>query len=241
MKTYGIDYLQYEDVIKIINAPQKAEISAKAMLQIKKSQDNVKKIISDGKTVYGINTGFGPLCDTKISDAEISQLQHNLIISHSVGVGKPIDKKLSKIMIVAKIHALSKGFSGISPQVVERLQIMVEKDIIPVIPEQGSVGASGDLAPLSHMVLPLLGLGKVWDGDQIEDTAKVLKEHDLEPLKLGPKEGLALINGTQFMVAHGIAGLDKMKYLLDLADLAAAMSLEAYQGSASPFKKNFMI
>ena len=204
----------------------------------KKSQDNVKKIIADGKTVYGINTGFGPLCDTKISDDEISQLQHNLIISHSVGVGKPIDKKLSKIMMVAKIHALSKGFSGISPQVVERLQIMVEKDIIPVIPEQGSVGASGDLAPLSHMVLPLLGLGKVWNGDEIEETQTVLNQHNLEPLKLGPKEGLALINGTQFMVAHGVAGLDKMKYLLDLADLAAAMSLEAYQGSASPFKKN---
>ncbi|CAI9683145.1 histidine ammonia-lyase [Elizabethkingia anophelis] len=237
MKTYGVDYLQYEDVIKIIGAPEKAEMSAKAMLQVKKSQDNVKKIIADGKTVYGINTGFGPLCDTKISDDEISQLQHNLIISHSVGVGKPIDKKLSKIMMVAKIHALSKGFSGISPQVVERLQIMVEKDIIPVIPEQGSVGASGDLAPLSHMVLPLLGLGKVWNGDEIEETQTVLDQHNLEPLKLGPKEGLALINGTQFMVAHGVAGLDKMKYLLDLADLAAAMSLEAYQGSASPFKK----
>jgi histidine ammonia-lyase len=111
MKTYGVDYLQYEDIIKIIDAPEKAEMSAKAMLQVKKSQDNVKKIIADGKTVYGINTGFGPLCDTKISDDEISQLQHNLIISHSVGVGKPIDKKLSKIMMVAKIHALSKGFS----------------------------------------------------------------------------------------------------------------------------------
>ena len=237
MKTYGVDTLQYEDIIGIIQDPSTAELSAKAILQIKKSQDNVKKIIGDGKTVYGINTGFGPLCDTKISDDEISQLQHNLIISHSVGVGKPISKELSKIMMVAKIHALSKGFSGISPQVVERLQVMVEKDIVPVIPEQGSVGASGDLAPLSHMVLPLLGLGKVWENDAAVDTLKVLKKHKLQPLKLGPKEGLALINGTQFMLAHGIVGLHKMKYLLDLADLAAAMSLEAYQGSASPFKK----
>ena len=136
--------------------------------------------------------------------------------------------------MVAKIHALSKGFSGISPQVVERLQIMVEKDIIPVIPEQGSVGASGDLAPLSHMVLPLLGLGKVWNGDEIEETQTVLDQHNLEPLKLGPKEGLALINGTQFMVAHGVAGLDKMKYLLDLASCSSNES-----GSISGISKSF--
>lgn len=143
-------------------------------------------------------------------------------------------------MMVAKIHALSKGFSGISPQVVERLQIMVEKDIIPVIPEQGSVGASGDLAPLSHMVLPLLGLGKVWNGDQIEETKTVLDQHNLELLKLGPKEGLALINGTQFMLAHGVAGLDKMKYLLDLADLAAAMSPKLIRDRQVLSKKNCM-
>lgn len=237
MKTYGVDYLHYEDIISIIENPLDAELSAQAMLQVKKSQDNVKKIIGQGKTVYGINTGFGPLCDTKISSDEISQLQYNLIISHSVGVGSPIDKKLSKIMLSAKIHALCKGYSGVSPQVVERLQQMLELDIIPVVPEQGSVGASGDLAPLAHLVLPLLGLGKVWEGKEIVDTGKVLKKHHLKALKLGPKEGLALINGTQFMLAHGIVALDKMKYLLDLADLAAAMSLEAYQGSSSPFKK----
>jgi histidine ammonia-lyase len=154
-----------------------------------------------------------------------------------VGVGNPIAKDISKIMMVCKIHALSKGFSGISLDVVERLIVMLEKDIIPIVPEQGSVGASGDLAPLAHMVLPLLGLGKVWEGDAIVETRKSLEKHQLKPLQLQAKEGLALINGTQFILAHAIFGLEKFEYLLNLADLAAAFSIEAYQGSASPFKK----
>src|SRR5690606_7911472 len=205
--------------------------------QILQSQNNVRQIVESNRTVYGINTGFGPLCDVKISEEETAQLQHNLIISHAVGVGKPIAKELSAIMMIAKVHALSKGFSGVSLEVIERLILMLEKDIIPVVPEQGSVGASGDLAPLAHLVLPLLGLGKVWWKNQILETGEVLAENGLEKLKLGPKEGLGLINGTQFILAHAILGLDKFQYLLDLADLAAAMSLEAYQGSASPFRE----
>lgn len=237
MKKYGVDFLEYKDVIKIIKNPETAELDEKGLEQLKESQQNVVKIIQSGKTVYGINTGFGPLCDTRISDDEISDLQRNLIISHSVGVGKPISKDLSKIMMVAKAHALTQGYSGVSPEIVERLLLMLKLDIIPVIPEQGSVGASGDLAPLAHMVKPLLGLGKVWDEDQPTDTMKVLSQHHIKPMKLGPKEGLALINGTQFMQAHGILALYKMKYLLDLADLTAAMSLEAFAGLQSPFKK----
>ena len=237
MLIYGVDHFTYQDVINIINGKQKANLDKKSKTQIQKSYQNVQKIVKSDKTVYGINTGFGPLCDVKISEDETAQLQENLIISHSVGVGKPIAKELSKIMMVCKIHALSKGFSGISLQVVERLMLMLEKDIIPVVPEQGSVGASGDLAPLSHLVLPLLGLGKVWEGENTVETAQVLEKHQLQPLKLQAKEGLALINGTQFILAHAILGLDKFKYLLDLADVAAAFSIEAYQGSASPFKK----
>lgn len=237
MLIYGVDHFTYQDVINIINGKQKANLDKKSKTQIQNSYQNVQKIVKSDKTVYGINTGFGPLCDVKISEEETAQLQENLIISHSVGVGKPIAKELSKIMMVCKIHALSKGFSGISLDVVERLMLMLEKDIIPVVPEQGSVGASGDLAPLSHLVLPLLGLGKVWDGENTVETDQVLEKHQLQPLKLQAKEGLALINGTQFILAHAILGLDKFKYLLDLADVAAAFSIEAYQGSASPFKK----
>lgn len=234
---YGIDTFTFHDVLEIAKNPSIAKLNTQAKDQILNSKKNVQKIVASDRTVYGINTGFGPLCDVKISEEETAQLQHNLIISHAVGVGKPIDKELSKIMIIAKVHALSKGFSGVSLEVIERLILMLEKDIIPVIPEQGSVGASGDLAPLAHMVLPLLGLGQVWENGVPAETAAILEKNNLEPLKLGPKEGLGLINGTQFILAHAIKGLEKMEYLLDLADLTAAMSLEAYRGSASPFKK----
>lgn len=234
---YGVDTFTFHDVLEISKKPKLAKLNKKSKELILTSQKNVKKIVESDQTVYGINTGFGPLCDVKISDEETAQLQHNLIISHAVGVGKPIDKELSKIMMITKIHALSKGFSGVSLEVIERLILMLEKDIIPVIPEQGSVGASGDLAPLAHMVLPLLGLGQVWENEKPHDTAVILEENGLKPLQLGPKEGLGLINGTQFILAHAIKGLEKFEYLLDLADLAAAMSLEAYRGSASPFRK----
>lgn len=234
---YGIDTFTFQDVLEICKNPKKAILNEEAKDQIIKSQQNVQKIVESDRTVYGINTGFGPLCDVKISEEETAQLQHNLIISHAVGVGKPIDKELSKIMMIAKVHALSKGYSGVSLTLIERLIEMLEKDIIPVVPEQGSVGASGDLAPLSHLVLPLLGLGQVWENDQPQDTLAVLEKHNLDPLILRPKEGLGLINGTQFILAHAIKGLEKFSYILDLADLTAAMSLEAYRGSASPFKK----
>ena len=237
MKIYGIDQFTIEDVLQIVENPSYAGLNEESIKRIKRSEDNVRQIVESDRCVYGINTGFGPLCDTKISPEETAQLQHNLIISHAVGVGKPIAKDLSKIMMIAKVHALSKGFSGVSLDVIERLILMLEKDIIPAVPEQGSVGASGDLAPLSHLVLPLLGLGQVWDGDAVVDTADVLARHELDPLMLGPKEGLGLINGTQFILAHAIKGLDKFGYLLDLADMTAAMTVEAYQGSASPFRR----
>lgn len=234
---YGIDTFTISDVMAILDNPKLAKLNKQAKDKILKSQKNVRQIVESDRTVYGINTGFGPLCVVKISEEETAQLQHNLIISHAVGVGKPISKELSKVMMIAKIHALSKGFSGVSLDVIERMILMLEKDIIPVVPEQGSVGASGDLAPLAHLVLPLLGLGKVWENDQPVETSKILKKHSLKTLQLGPKEGLGLINGTQFILAHAIIGLHKFDYLLDLADLTAALSLEAYRGSASPFKK----
>ncbi|MCQ4035366.1 histidine ammonia-lyase [Kaistella montana] len=234
---YGIDTFTISDIMAILDDPKKAKLTKESKQKILQSQQNVQKIVASDRTVYGINTGFGPLCDVKISEEETAQLQHNLIISHAVGVGKPISKELSKVMMISKIHALSKGFSGVSLEVIERLIFMLEEDIIPVVPEQGSVGASGDLAPLAHLVLPLLGLGKVWQNDEIRNTAEVLAEKEIKPWILGPKEGLGLINGTQFILAHAILGLNKFEYLLDLADLTAALSLEAYRGSASPFKK----
>ena len=237
MKIYGIDTFTIADVMAILENPKHAKLNKEAIERILKSQKNVREIVESERTVYGINTGFGPLCDVKISEEETAQLQYNLIISHAVGVGNPIAKDLSRVMMISKIHALSKGFSGVSLEVIERLIFMLQEDIIPVVPEQGSVGASGDLAPLAHLVLPLLGLGKVWQNNEIRNTADVLAEKGIKPLILGPKEGLGLINGTQFILAHAILGLNKFEYLLDLADLTAALSLEAYRGSASPFKK----
>ena len=237
MKIYGIDTFTITDVMAILENHKHAKLNKEAIERILKSQKNVREIVESERTVYGINTGFGPLCDVKISEEETAQLQYNLIISHAVGVGKPIAKELSKVMMISKIHALSKGFSGVSLEVIERLIFMLEEDIIPIVPEQGSVGASGDLAPLAHLVLPLLGLGKVWQNNEIRNTADVLAEKGIKPLILGPKEGLGLINGTQFILAHAILGLNKFEYLLDLADLTEALSLEAYRGSASPFKK----
>ncbi len=237
MNIYGLVAFTSADAMAIPENSKHAKLNTEAIERILKSQKNVREIVESERTVYGINTGFGPLCDVKISEEETAQLQYNLIISHAVGVGKPIAKELSKVMMISKIHALSKGFSGVSLEVIERLIFMLEEDIIPVVPEQGSVGASGDLAPLAHLVLPLLGLGKVWQNNEIRNTADVLAEKGIKPLILGPKEGLGLINGTQFILAHAILGLNKFEYLLDLADLTAALSLEAYRGSASPFKK----
>ena len=237
MFNYGIDIMTVEAILDIVDGKRKALLSPEAVIKVNTSRQRVEKILRSGKIVYGINTGFGPLCDQKISLEETNQLQYNLLITHAVGVGTPIDKRLSKIMMVCKLHALCQGYSGIRIEVIRRILFFIEHDLLPVVPEQGSVGASGDLAPLSHLFLPLLGEGEFWIDDKIVPASEVLKLHGLLPLQLEAKEGLALINGTQFILAHAILGLDKMKYLLDLADISGAMSLEGFQGSATPFKK----
>jgi len=237
MFSYGIDQLNVEKVIEIANGTLAAGLSTEAIDKVNECRAKVEKMAAGSKAVYGVNTGFGPLCDTQITPEETSQLQTNLLITHAVGVGDPIDAKLSKIMMICKVHALCQGFSGIRLEVVERIIYFIENDMLPVVPEQGSVGASGDLAPLSHLFLTLFGEGEFWIKGQIMHARDVLKGHGLEPISLQAKEGLALINGTQFILAHAIVGLDKMAYLLDLADVSGAMSLEGFQGSASPFRE----
>ncbi|NPA43951.1 MAG: histidine ammonia-lyase [Chlorobi bacterium] len=237
MFKYGIDTLTVNKAIAIANGKLNAELTDEAKAKVNECRRKVD-VISDGsKAVYGINTGFGPLCDVQITPEETGKLQENLLITHAVGVGNPIDKEISKLMMILKVHALCQGFSGIRLEVIERILYFVENNLLPVVPEQGSVGASGDLAPLSHLFLPLLGEGDFWVDNKIISAKEVLKNHKLKPIKLAAKEGLALINGTQFILAHAITGLDKMEYLLNLADLAGAMSIEGYQGSASPFKE----
>ena len=233
---YGVDRLNLDIVNGIADGSIQAELSQEALDKINTSRQRVEKMAASDEAVYGINTGFGPLCDTQISPEDTNLLQKNLLITHAVGVGEPIAKSISKLMLITKVHALSQGFSGIRLETVERMLAFIELDLIPVVPEQGSVGASGDLAPLSHLFLPLLGEGEFWQDGKVVPAAKLLKEHNLEPMELHAKEGLALINGTQFILSHGITALTKMRYLLDLADMTGAMSIEGMQGSESPFR-----
>jgi len=237
MFKYGIDTLTVKKVIALASGKLKGIITEEAKAKINTCRKKVEIMANSDKAVYGVNTGFGPLCDVQITPKETSKLQENLLITHAVGVGKAIDKKLSKIMLICKVHALSQGFSGIRLDVINRIIYFIENDLLPVVPKQGSVGASGDLAPLSHLFLPLLGEGEFWIDGKKTPAKEVLKKHHLNPITLQAKEGLALINGTQFILAHAILGLSKMAYLLKLADICGAMSIEAYQGSASPFKK----
>ncbi len=239
---YGVDRLNLDIVNGIADGSIKAELCQEAIDKINTSRQRVEKMAASDKAVYGINTGFGPLCDTQISPEDTNLLQKNLLITHAVGVGEPIEKAISKLMLITKVHALSQGFSGIRLDVVERMLAFIKLDLIPVVPEQGSVGASGDLAPLSHLFLPLLGEGEFWvseegQADKVVAAAPLLREHGLEIMDLHAKEGLALINGTQFILSHGITALTKMRYLLDLADMTGAMSIEGMQGSEQPFRE----
>ena len=234
---YGEDTLTVQKVMAIAHGTLSATISKKAKSGIIECRKKVEAMARGKKAIYGINTGFGPLCDTQITPEETNQLQVNLLITHAVGVGEPIDTKIAKAMMVCKVHSLCKGYSGIRLKVIERIIYFIENNLIPIVPEQGSVGASGDLAPLSHLFLTLIGEGEFRIKNKIVSAKKVLKKHDLLPIELRAKEGLALINGTQFILAHAVIGLNKMKYLLDLGDLAGAMSVEGFQGSTAPYKK----
>jgi histidine ammonia-lyase len=232
---YGIAHLDYTLAIAIANGEIKGIIDEVATAKVIQSQKLTEKLAQGDAAVYGVNTGFGPLCDTKIAANDTAALQYNLLTSHSAGVGNPVPKMISKLMLITKLHALAQGFSGIQLATLERIQLLLEKDIIPVVPEKGSVGASGDLAPLAHLFLPLIGLGKVWQGDTIKNAEEILQQHHLEPLILRPKEALALINGTQFILSFGVLFLHHFKNILDLADVIGALSLEGFQGSVNPF------
>ncbi len=232
---FGEDFLTIGVALKLARNEIKGVLTPETISRVQSNRDVVLKIVHKKKVVYGINTGFGPLCTSLISKEDTKKLQYNLLMSHSVGVGNFIDKEIAKLMLILKLHALCKGYSGIAVETVERILWHIENDIIPCVPEQGSVGASGDLAPLSHLFLPLIGMGKVWYNDEQVSMDLVLKKLDMKPVDLGPKEGLALINGTQFMAAHAILLLEKLQNCLDHADIIAAMNLEAMMGSIKPF------
>lgn len=234
--SYGIDTMDLAVIQRIASDPKVGDLTP-AIGQIKESHDHVIKMSQGTQVVYGINTGFGPLCDTHIEAEKIIELQSNLLKSHAVGVGPSLSDDLVRFMLIMKLHALAQGKSGVSLDLLKRVQFFLEHDVLPIVPSQGSVGASGDLAPLSHLFLPFLGIGEVRYDGKIYASQKVHNLLNLQPLILGPKEGLALINGTQFITAHAVKGLIDMRYLLDLSDMAGAMSLEGLRGSAAPFRK----
>ncbi|MCI0702292.1 MAG: aromatic amino acid lyase, partial [Planctomycetia bacterium] len=204
---------------------------------VERSRAHVDAALADGRLHYGVNTGFGALARERVPDDKLATLQRNLLLSHAVGVGEPVPPDITRLMLRLKIHALGLGYSGVSLPVFRRLLAFDHLNLLPVVPSRGSVGASGDLAPLAHLCLPLIGLGEFWDDDRRASVpaASVLRARDLSPLELAAKDGLALINGTQLMAGYGAWILERCVRLVDHFDLAAAMSLEALQGSLTPF------
>ncbi|MHA1987986.1 MAG: histidine ammonia-lyase, partial [Promethearchaeota archaeon] len=238
---YGLDNLTIELALKLARGQIKGEITSEVKSKILKCFNAVKSIAQGNQLVYSINTGFGSLCSTKISVEETKNLQKNLLKSHGVGVGSPIEKEISKLMLILKVHSLCFGYSGISLQVLERICWHIDNDYLPRVPEQGSVGASGDLAPLAHLFLPLIGLGFLTkDGIKYYESKKILKEHNLEPIELQAKEGLALINGTQFISSFSVKIAERFLNCLDHADLIGGLTLDSYLGSLQPYNQKLI-
>lgn len=228
--------LDLEAIEDIFENSRELALSEEAVFNIEKSRNYLnKKITERDIPVYGINTGFGALCNVKISAGKLTELQENLVKSHACGTGEKVNKRIVKLMLLLKIQSLSYGNSGIALQTVLRLIDFYNVDILPVIYEQGSLGASGDLAPLAHLALPLIGEGEVYFKDEIISGKEMLKHQGWDALKLQSKEGLALLNGTQFMSAHGVYALLETYKLSYLADLISSVSIDAFDCNLSPF------
>jgi histidine ammonia-lyase len=212
-----------------------ASLDDAAMERVAESASSIERIVAGGETVYGVNTGFGLLANTRIADDRLAELQTNLILSHSAGLGDPLPRHVTRLMIVLKLLGLGRGYSGVRPLVIEALQRLLDADAMPQIPAQGSVGASGDLAPLAHLIAALMGYGRIDVSGEVLPASAALQRLGLEPLQLGPKEGLALINGTQASAALALDALFQGERVFAAAIAAGAMSVDALKGSAKPF------
>jgi histidine ammonia-lyase len=232
---YGRDKLTVQKAILLAEGKLKGSLHDEVISKINASQHHIQMMVKDNKTVYGVTTGFGILAHTKINDEDTATLQYKILQSHSVGVGDPVPSDIARLMLITKAHALSHGYSGVQLETIQRILWLLENDVIPVVPEKGSVGASGDLAPLAHLFLPLIGLGEVFYKGNRVPSARVLNEFQMQPISLGPKEGLALINGTQFILAYAIRAVKRLHYCLEAADIIGAMSLESLTGTKAPF------
>ena len=232
------DLLSIEKINEIISYDLKLELSEEARANIVKCRSYLDdKLKLNDNPIYGINTGFGSLCNVKISNENLSKLQENLVKSHACGTGEEVPQEIVKIMLLLKIQSLSYGHSGVQLETVERLIGFYNNDILPVIYTQGSLGASGDLAPLAHLSLPLIGEGEVYKDGFRQPASKILENMNWKPIVLQSKEGLALLNGTQFMAAYGVHILIKASKLSYLADIIGAVSLEGFDGRIEPFNE----
>ncbi|MBJ8869938.1 histidine ammonia-lyase [Citrobacter braakii] len=228
-------HLSFTQLRDIWQQPVKLSLDAGAIDAINASVACVNNIVAEGRTAYGINTGFGLLAQTRIATEDLQNLQRSLVLSHAAGVGEALDDAMVRLIMVLKINSLARGFSGIRLSVIEALIALVNAEVYPLIPAKGSVGASGDLAPLAHMSLTLLGEGKArWQGEWLPET-EALKKAGLEPITLEAKEGLALLNGTQASTAFALRGLIEAQELFASATVCGALTTEAVLGSRRPF------
>ena len=228
--------LTYPVIEQILEKRKKLELSAESVALIQKSKAYLDRKMKETESpLYGINTGFGALCDIEVSKDDLSKLQENLVISHACNLGPEIPSDVVRLMLLLKAHALSKGNSAVQLITVQRILDLYNYDILPIVCEQGSLGASGDLAPLAKLFLPLLGLGEVYHKGILKPAADVLDEMGWKPIRLQAKEGLALLNGTQFMSAHAVFTLLKSFRILDYADMIGAISLDSFDGLIEPF------
>ena len=224
------------EIFELSQSNQKIILSSDLIKRIVDCRNYLDKRMENQKEpIYGITTGFGSLCNVTVDRDQLSQLQKNLVMSHACGVGEEVPSEIVRLMLLLKIKSLSYGYSGVRLETVNRLVDMYNERVIPIVYQQGSLGASGDLAPLANMSLPLIGMGEVWFKGERRDSASVNELFDWEPLELASKEGLALLNGTQFMLAYSIWNFIKAKRMSDMADIIAALSLEAFDGRIEPF------
>ena len=230
------EHLSLGRLKEIIENHERVELGPEAVAAIEKCRKYLDSKMEDiGRPVYGVTTGFGSLCNITIPEEDLSQLQHNLVMSHACGTGDTVRPEIVKLMLLLKVQSLSYGHSGVQLATIGRLMDMFNNDILPVVYQQGSLGASGDLAPLAHLCLPIIGMGEVLYHGEIRSAADVWQELGWEPIRLQSKEGLALLNGTQFMSAHAVWALLKSQRLSRWADCIGAMSLEAFDGRIEPF------
>ena len=228
--------MRISDLELFIEEGAQIVLSIRDKERIKKCREYLDNRMREQKEpVYGINTGFGSLCNIRIDNERLSQLQKNLVMSHACGTGNEVPQEIVRVMMLLKIISLSYGYSGVRVETVQRLADMYNSNITPVVYAQGSLGASGDLSPLAHMSLPLIGMGEVWYNGEKRDAGELFRKLGWEPLTLASKEGLALLNGTQFMLAYSILNLQKAKKLSALADIIGALSLDAFNGRKEPF------